>query len=250
MPSKLESDREIVSDYELFTRFNAYYIKTRIALIESDIEDMYERNTPSLCSDNVTGLIYYESYSVENLAIAIIEEREKLAKYISKADRDLQAFYTVLNQFEAQERREIKKYIRKRSTPYMSLIERFKIALNDYINSSRCERNKHLLSKNYYLESKRPKTNNYPHKLTLNQEKAIREKAASEKEKNISIEAFTEKVNMLDETSFKDFIYKRNENNITFEQVLTLLNIIPKKLSKSESAKPYNYIRNVGLNTN
>ena len=39
---------------------------------------MYDRTTPSLCSDTVSESIYYESYSVENLAIAILEERQKL----------------------------------------------------------------------------------------------------------------------------------------------------------------------------
>ncbi|WP_447545679.1 hypothetical protein, partial [Neisseria gonorrhoeae] len=81
MTAATEIIKERVSDYELFTRFNSYYIQLRIALIESDIEDMYDRATPSLCSDTVSESIYYESYSVENLAIAILEERQKLEWY-------------------------------------------------------------------------------------------------------------------------------------------------------------------------
>ena len=96
MSAAIEIIQEKVSDYELFTRFNTYYIQSRIALIESDIEDMYDRTTPSLCSDTVSESIYYESYSVENLAIAILEERQKLERYKSRSQRDLNAFYTVL----------------------------------------------------------------------------------------------------------------------------------------------------------
>ena len=47
MSAAIEIIQEKVSDYELFTRFNTYYIQSRIALIESDIEDMYDRTTPS-----------------------------------------------------------------------------------------------------------------------------------------------------------------------------------------------------------
>ncbi|WP_277994347.1 hypothetical protein [Staphylococcus hominis] len=42
MSAAIEIIQEKVSDYELFTRFNTYYIQSRIALIESDIEDMYD----------------------------------------------------------------------------------------------------------------------------------------------------------------------------------------------------------------
>ena len=60
--------------------------------MERNIEDMYNRTTPSLCSDTVLESIYYESYSVENLAIAILEERQKLERYKRKSQRDLNAF--------------------------------------------------------------------------------------------------------------------------------------------------------------
>ena len=53
---------------------------------------MYDRTTPSLCSDTVSESIYYESYSVENLAIAILEERQKLERYKRKSQRELNAF--------------------------------------------------------------------------------------------------------------------------------------------------------------
>lgn len=108
MSAAIEIIQEKVSDYELFTRFNTYYIQSRIALIESDIEDMYNRTTPSLCSDIVSESIYYESYSVENLAIAILEERQKLERYKRKSQRDLNAFYTVLGRFSTKEQKYIK----------------------------------------------------------------------------------------------------------------------------------------------
>ena len=56
--------REMVCDYELLTRFNPNYINAKIAVIEQDIESMYDRTYPHLVGDKVVGSIYYESFSL------------------------------------------------------------------------------------------------------------------------------------------------------------------------------------------
>lgn len=250
MGTTIEIFQEQVSDYELFTRFNTCYIQERIALMEMDIENMYDRTTPSLCSDTVLESIYYESYSVENLAIAILEERQKLERYKRKSQRDLNAFYTVLGRFSTKEQKYIKNYINTHSEAHMNVIERFKIELYKYIQTNRNERNKGIENNYSYINDKHQKLKTYPHKLTLNQEKALKEKEDGATEKNMNNDEFVAKLNDLDKKSFKKFIYNRNENNIDFEKVLILLQTIPKRLTESEIKKPYNYIREIGLKTN
>ena len=250
MGTTIEIFQEQVSDYELFTRFNTCYIQERIALMERDIENMYDRTTPSLCSDTVLESIYYESYSVENLAIAILEERQKLERYKSRSQRDLNAFYTVLGRFSTKEQKYIKNYINTRSEAHMNVVERFKIELYKYIQTNRNERNKGIENNYSYINDKRQKVKTYPHKLTLNQEKALKEKEDGATEKNMNNDEFVAKLNDLDKKSFKKFIYNRNENNIDFEKVLILLQTIPKRLTDREIKKPYNYIREIGLKTN
>ncbi|MGX0053007.1 hypothetical protein [Staphylococcus capitis] len=250
MGTTIEIFQEQVSDYELFTRFNTCYIQERIALMERNIEDMYDRTTPSLCSDTVLESIYYESYSVENLAIAILEERQKLERYKRKSQRDLNAFYTVLGRFSTQEQKYIRNYIKTRSEDYMNVIERFKIELHDYIQTNRNKRNKGIKLDYSYISGKCQKVPMYPHKLTLNQEQALRKKKAATTEKEMNNDEFVEKLNQLDKKAFKEFIYNRNENNIDFEKVLILLQTIPKRLTDREIKKPYNYIREIGLKTN
>ena len=245
MGTTIEIFQEQVSDYELFTRFNTCYIQERIALMEMDIENMYDRTTPSLCSDTVLESIYYESYSVENLAIAILEER-----YKRKSQRDLNAFYTVLGRFSTKEQKYIKNYINTHSEAHMNVIERFKIELYKYIQTNRNERNKGIENNYSYINDKHQKLKTYPHKLTLNQEKALKEKEDGATEKNMNNDEFVAKLNDLDKKSFKKFIYNRNENNIDFEKVLILLQTIPKRLTDREIKKPYNYIREIGLKTN
>ncbi|MEB5629866.1 hypothetical protein [Staphylococcus capitis] len=218
MSAAIEIIQEKVSDYELFTRFNTYYIQSRIALIESDIEDMYNRTTPSLCSDTVSESIYYESYSVENLAIAILEERQKLERYKRKSQRDLNTFYTVLGRFSKLEQKYIKDYIYARLESHINVIERFKIELHKCIQTNRNERNKAIESDYSYISSERQKDQSYPHKLTLNQEQALREKKSGATEKEMNNDEFVEKLNQLDKKAFKEFIYNRNENNIDFKK--------------------------------
>ena len=241
MGTTIEIFQEQVSDYELFTRFNTCYIQERIALMEMDIENMYDRTTPSLCSDTVSESIYYESYSVE---------RQKLERYKRKSQRDLNAFYTVLGRFSKLEQKYIKDYIYARLESHINVIERFKIELHKYIQTNRNERNKAIESDYSYISSERQKDLSYPHKLTLNQEQALREKKAATTEKEMNNDEFVEKLNQLDKKAFKEFIYNRNENNIDFEKVLILLQTIPKRLTESEIKKPYNYIREIGLKTN
>ena len=247
MTAATEIIKERVSDYELFTRFNSYYIQLRIALIESDIEDMYDRATPSLCSDTVSESIYYESYSVENLGSAILGEARERGGCRRESERGLSAFYTVLGRFSTQEQKYIRNYINTRSENYMNVIERFKIELHDYIQTNRNKRNKGIKRDYSYISGKCQKVPMYPHKLTLNQEKALREKKAGAIEKELNNDKFVEKLNGLDKKAFKEFIYNRNKNNIDFEKVMILLETIPKRLKEKEIEEPYNYIREIGL---
>ena len=129
----------------------------------------------------------------------------------------------------------------------MNVIERFKIELYKYIQTNRNERNKGIENNYSYINDKHQKLKTYPHKLTLNQEKALKEKEDGATEKNMNNDEFVAKLNDLDKKSFKKFIYNRNENNIDFEKVLILLQTIPKRLTDREIKKPYNYIREIGL---
>ena len=89
----------------------------------------------------------------------------------------------------------------------MDVIERFKIELHDYIQTNRNTRNKGIEHDYSYISDKRQKVQVYPHKLTLNQEKALKEKEDGATEKNMNIDEFVAKLNELDEKAFKEFIY-------------------------------------------
>lgn len=108
---------KMVCDYELLTRFNPEYINSKVAIIEQDIESMYDRTYPHLVGDNVVGGIYYESFSLEHLAIDIMEQKDRLAKYKRKSKKYLKYFYIVLDEYNSKEKRIIKSSINNHHIP-------------------------------------------------------------------------------------------------------------------------------------
>ena len=54
----------------------------------------------------------YESNHIEDLALSIIEEREKLEKFKHKSNHDLKKFNIILSNYSDSEQRQIKRYQR------------------------------------------------------------------------------------------------------------------------------------------
>ncbi|MEJ7255218.1 hypothetical protein WL382_12640, partial [Staphylococcus epidermidis] len=54
----------------------------------------------------------YESNHIEDLALSIIEEREKLEKFKHKSNHDLKKFNIILSNYSESEQRQIKRYQR------------------------------------------------------------------------------------------------------------------------------------------
>nr|APY23791.1 hypothetical protein [Staphylococcus arlettae] len=54
----------------------------------------------------------YESNHIEDLALSIIEEREKLEKFKYKSNHDLKKFNIILSNYSDSEQRQIKRYQR------------------------------------------------------------------------------------------------------------------------------------------
>lgn len=111
-PPVIYEIKEEVSDYELLTRFNPYFISEKISAVENDIEMMYERTYPHLASDEFLQQIYYESFPLETLAIEIIEQKEKLEAYTRKSRRELKMFYKVINKYSINEQNDIKRFMK------------------------------------------------------------------------------------------------------------------------------------------
>ena len=181
--------REMVCDYELLTRFNPNYINAKIAVIEQDIESMYDRTYPHLVGDKVVGSIYYESFSLEHLAIDIMEQKDRLAKYKRKSKQYLKYFYTVLDQYTSKEKRIIKSSINNYHIPDTTLLERFKCDLYDYIARIREQQSKQIEKSFDYIPLNKQRQSSYIHQYTLNEEKEIAIKEENKRQMNIEIKS-------------------------------------------------------------
>ncbi|WP_145541505.1 hypothetical protein [Staphylococcus warneri] len=229
-----------VCDYELLTRFNPTYIQEKIALIENDIESMYDRTYPHLVGDTVMDSIYYESFSLEHLALDIIDQKERLAKYKQKSKYYLKCFYTVLEHYTPQERHIIKSSIRKHHIPDTALLECFKHELYEFIEHMRGQ---YSQSKVYEYKSKDgQRSNTYAHRLTLNQEKALRLYRTYKDERESDIECFYEHVIHLDTDSLERFVYSRNEYNISLINIYVLIDIANAHLSEDVKESCFKYL--------
>ncbi|WP_440858366.1 hypothetical protein [Staphylococcus shinii] len=139
-PMTYEVKKE-VSDYELLTRFNPYYISEKISGAEEDIEMMYERIYPRLSSDEYLHQIYYEAFPLETLAIEIMEQKQKLDKFVRKSQRDLKAFYKVIGKYTINEQNDIKRYMKSHGTYIPDIIDILKRELYKLVTDNRTKRN-------------------------------------------------------------------------------------------------------------
>lgn len=140
-PPVIYEIKEEVSDYELLTRFNPYFISEKISAVENDIEMMYERTYPHLASDEFLQQIYYESFPLEILAIEIIEQKEKLDAYTRKSQRELKMFYKVIKNYSIKEQNDIKRYMKSHGAYKPDIIDILKGQLYVASQKQRDKRN-------------------------------------------------------------------------------------------------------------
>ncbi|PTI59804.1 hypothetical protein BU090_09630 [Staphylococcus warneri] len=225
---------EMVCDYELLTRFNPNYINTKIAVIEQDIESMYDRTYPHLVGDNVVGSIYYESFSLDHLAIDIMEQKDKLAKYKRKSKQYLKYFYTVLDQYTSKEKRIIKSNISNHHIPDTPLFERFKCDLYDYIARNREQQSKQIEKSFDYIPLNKRRQSSYIHQYTLNEEKEIAIKEENKRQKNMNINDYQTLVGDYRDKKLIDFIDTLTHHNTSMEQAEWLETIVSDRVDESE----------------
>ena len=106
---------DIIQQYsviDLKTKYNATFLKNEFDEWEQRIEDMYYLHYPRMFIDPYTMQLGYESNHIEDLALSIIEEREKLEKFKRKANHDLKNFQNILSNYTDIEQRHIKRYQR------------------------------------------------------------------------------------------------------------------------------------------
>lgn len=130
-----------LTDYELLTCYSPYFISRKLKQHQEQIECMYDLNT-SHSTDTALGFTTV-SVRLEDLAIYIIEEREKLERYRRKSEANIKLLKQVMSGYSNSQQRSIMKYFISNGSyhPY-SIIYQLKKDLYDLSYKARCERNR------------------------------------------------------------------------------------------------------------
>lgn len=131
----------IMSDYELLTRYSPYFMSDRIKRLEEQIQCMYDLNTSHL-TDTVFG---YKpvAVNIEDLAIYIIEEREKLDNYRNKCNRNTNVLKHVMSGYSPSVQKQIMKFFKSYGSYYPNnIIYQLRKDLYTHSRNARIQRNK------------------------------------------------------------------------------------------------------------
>ena len=121
-----------ISEYTLLTEYNPKFINTKIKAITMQIEMMYHLNISHMTTNNVHGVVSI-SYPLEKLVIDIIGEKEKLKRFKTKSNRNMQQLKQVIKSYTPSEQKEIMYYMQSNGSKIdYSLIERLQRDLYAY----------------------------------------------------------------------------------------------------------------------
>lgn len=131
----------IMSDYELLTSYSPYFMSDRIKRFEQQIQCMYDLNT-SHSTETAFGFTTV-SVKLEDLAIYIIEEREKLDNYRNKCNRNTSMLKHVMSGYSPSVQKQIMKFFKSNGSYYPNnIIYQLRKDLYTHSRNARNQRNK------------------------------------------------------------------------------------------------------------
>lgn len=131
----------IMSDYELLTRYSPYFMSDRIKRFEEQIQCMYDLNT-SHSTETIFGFTTV-SVKLEDLAIYIIEEREKLDNYRNKCNRNTSILKHVMSGYSPSVQKQIMQFFKSNGSYYPNnIIYQLRKDLYTHSRNARNQRNK------------------------------------------------------------------------------------------------------------
>ena len=119
-----------ISEYTLLTEYNPKFINTKIKAITTQIEMMYHLNISHMTTSDVHGVVSI-SYPLEKLVINIIDE--KLHRFKTKSNRNMQQLKQVIKRYTPSEQKEVMYYMQSNGSVIdYDLIERLQRDLYAY----------------------------------------------------------------------------------------------------------------------
>ena len=121
-----------ISEYTLLTEYNPKFINTKIKAITTQIEMMYHLNISHMTTNDVYGIVSI-AYPLEKLVISIIDEKEKLQRFKTKSNRNMQQLKQIIKKYTQSEQKDIMYYMQSNGSVIdYDLIERLQRDLYAY----------------------------------------------------------------------------------------------------------------------
>ncbi|MDU9318342.1 hypothetical protein PQ697_12730, partial [Staphylococcus pseudintermedius] len=95
-----------ITEWQLLTDFNPFYVSKKIDDINDYIESMYHLNTSVVSYNGVYG-IQPASYPIDKLAEHIIEQKEALKRYKRKTSAMIVMLNKVIATYSLEDRKQI-----------------------------------------------------------------------------------------------------------------------------------------------
>lgn len=134
------SVKRLMTEYELLRDFSIKNIEFKIKLMQEQINEFYHLSMSHTTSSDVYGYVTV-GCSVDELAIWIIEQKERLDRYISKSNQNIELLEFCLKHYTHKEQQKIKLYLSTNGR-YKNdeIIERLRTDLYTITNHKRNER--------------------------------------------------------------------------------------------------------------
>ncbi|MCD8887921.1 hypothetical protein K2V59_00080 [Staphylococcus arlettae] len=124
----------VVNDNYIKTALNRSFVNKQIKMWEERIEDMYDLHYPRMFLDPYIGQLSYESNHIDNLAMDIIEEREKLEQRKRSMYRELLIFDKTIAKYTPLERKQIKQFQGANVIHIPDIIDRLRVEMYGHIH--------------------------------------------------------------------------------------------------------------------
>lgn len=129
-------DTKRITQFDLLSKYNPYYISKKIAMLSDQIEDMYHL---TISHTENTGIAYTAvSYPLESLVIWIVEQKLALERYKKQSSANMNRLRIVMSAYSKKEQKSIKHFMRTNGLFYPEaeikmLVQDLEKMLNDEV---------------------------------------------------------------------------------------------------------------------
>lgn len=109
-------DTKRITQFDLLSKYNPYYISKKITMLADQIEDMYHL---TISHTENTGIAYTSvSYPLDSLVIWIVEQKLALERYKKYSNANMQLLKVVMSSYSKAQQKAIRNFMKTNGLHY------------------------------------------------------------------------------------------------------------------------------------